>query len=785
MNSDTTPSTQWRALPSLAALLAAVAIGGLALWGVQPTPPKPRTAPPAEFSAQRAHAHLVEMCVETHPTGSQAALRVRQYIEQTVRSMGYEPEVQRHTLSRGNDRPPFGLSYIENVIVRIPGTNPSGAFLNMAHYDSVPYGLGASDDGAGCAAMLEILRALKQHPPLKNDLIFLFTDAEEAGLLGPRAFMQHPYFKDVKAVLNYEARGYYGPSMMFELSDENGWLIDQVAQSATRPIASSVMFDIAGRMPTTTDYEVLKRAGVPGMGLAYVGGIEYYHTQNDSPEKISLASLQHHGEYGLPIALHFGNLDLRQVRAPNVIYFDVLGKWLVRYPQRILPLLTALGLLLVLGALMAGIWREQFTIRGVLAGAMLHLAALLVVGLLVALIMLAGVLLNQEYIVYRTYSYLFGFSALTICVYLLFLRAASRRLSIAALTAGALLLWVPVMLVVSAYMPGGSYITLWPMAGAAIGAGLTWAAAGRLPRAAAAFLTLAGALPALIIITPLLYISVLSVTILPAPFWMANLILLLSVLTPLLIAVTRGAGLALPAAAAGIAVPLLFFATFGIRFTESTPKINHFCYGMNCTTGEAFWLSKETELDEWLANFFDSAEQRGPVDDFVYGQEGEFLRAPAPKADLPHADVAVLSDVSEGDMRELTLRVSSRRKAARMDIALDPTVDVFAASCNGIPLGTDNGTRQDRGKRPWRLRWQGLSYDGIELKLRLRGAGPVHMIVRETSFGVPPIPGINTPMRPANMVTRNNVVQFWDNERERFQSNALYTVKEFTLPASQ
>lgn len=777
------PSLQWSAWASMLALLLAVGVGAVALWRVQPTPPKPRTAPQGEFSAHRAHAHLLEMCVETHPTGSQAAMRVREYIERTVRTMGYEPEVQRHTLYRENDRPPFGLSYIENVIVRIPGTDSTGAFLNMAHYDSVPYGLGASDDGAGCAAMLEILRALKYHPPLKNDLIFLFTDGEEAGLLGPRAFMKHPYFKDVKAVLNYEARGYYGPSMMFELSDENGWLMEQVARSATRPIASSVMFDVAGRMPTTTDYKVLKAAGVPGMGLAYVGGIEYYHTQNDSPEKISLGSMQHHGEYGLPLALHFGNVDLGQVRAPNVIYFDLLGKWLVRYPQQWLPMLTALGVLLVLGALLVGIWRQQVTTAGALGGVFTQLVALLLVAVLVGAIMLVGVLINKEYIVYRTYSYLFGYSALTICIYLLVLRAASRRLSVSALAAGALLLWVPVLLATAAYIPGGSYIALWPMAGAALGLALLWCLGDRIPSAGAPFVLLLGALPALLIITPLLYVSVISVTILPAPFWMANLLLLLSVLAPLLVSVVRGMGLALPAAAAGVAVPLLIFATFGIRFTPDTPKLNHFCYGMNCNTGEAFWLSKETELDEWLENFFDSPQQRGPVDDFVFGQEGEFLRAPAPAADLAHSEVAVLADAVVDGMREITLRVSSRRKAARMDIALDPSVDVYAASCNGIALGTDNGMPQDRGKRPWRLRWQGLSYDGLDVTLKVPTDQPLHMVVRETSFGVPPIPGINVPLRPANMVTLNNVVKFWDHDRERFQSNALYTVKEFTLPA--
>ena len=40
--------------------------------------------------------------------------------------------------------------------------------------------LGGSDDGAGCAVMLEILRIITQSPKiLKHSIIFLFNGAEE------------------------------------------------------------------------------------------------------------------------------------------------------------------------------------------------------------------------------------------------------------------------------------------------------------------------------------------------------------------------------------------------------------------------------------------------------------------------------------------------------------------------------------------------------------------------------------------------------------------------------
>src|SRR5690606_17419180 len=119
---------------------------------------------------------------------------------------------------------------VDNVMVRVRGTgNGAGkALMLMAHNDSVVFGPGASDDGSGVVVMLESLRAMKEHPPLQNDIIFLFTDGEEAGLLGPKSFLQHPWYGDVGMVINFEARGHYGPGYMYETSPENGWLIRQL-----------------------------------------------------------------------------------------------------------------------------------------------------------------------------------------------------------------------------------------------------------------------------------------------------------------------------------------------------------------------------------------------------------------------------------------------------------------------------------------------------------------------------------------------------------------------------
>lgn len=49
----------------------------------------------------------------------------------------------------------------------------------------------------------------------KNDIVILISDAEELGLLGAGAFVEHhPWAKDIGLVLNFEARGSGGPSYM-------------------------------------------------------------------------------------------------------------------------------------------------------------------------------------------------------------------------------------------------------------------------------------------------------------------------------------------------------------------------------------------------------------------------------------------------------------------------------------------------------------------------------------------------------------------------------------------
>ncbi len=103
--------------------------------------------------------------------------------------------------------------------------------------------LGASDDGSGVATLLETARALQAGPPIKNDVIFLFTDGEEVGLLGAQAFVeQHPWAKEVGLVLNFDTGGDTGIVYTYETSPGNARLISEYAKVVPYPATSSMMY---------------------------------------------------------------------------------------------------------------------------------------------------------------------------------------------------------------------------------------------------------------------------------------------------------------------------------------------------------------------------------------------------------------------------------------------------------------------------------------------------------------------------------------------------------------
>src|SRR6266849_6361259 len=202
----------------LAIALWLISLLWLGVASVEPPPVVPEIAPATEFSAARAMRHLRVIAAKPHPVGSLENQKVREYLVEQLSRLGLDTQVQEATgFAAGGSI----AATVRNIVARKKGATPRPALALVAHYDSVPAGPGAGDDGAGVAALLETARALHADPaPMHNDLLFLFTDGEEAGLLGAQAFIaENPSAKEVGLVLNFEGRGDSGPSLMFETSE--------------------------------------------------------------------------------------------------------------------------------------------------------------------------------------------------------------------------------------------------------------------------------------------------------------------------------------------------------------------------------------------------------------------------------------------------------------------------------------------------------------------------------------------------------------------------------------
>lgn len=263
-----------------------------------------------DFRASDAYAVLERLAgpEEPHPVGSAENDALRQRIVSEFTALGYDVEVQE-TLAC---REAWAIcGFVSNVIARLPGTSGQPSVLLSAHYDSVGAGPGIADDLAGVAALLEVAR-LERDATGDNTLLFVISDGEEVGLLGAEGFTQHPAFTDVAVVVNVEARGTSGQSLLFETSPNNAWLISAFAQEAGRPVTSSLYYELYRLLPNDTDFSVYREAGLPGLNFAAIGGSALYHTSLDNLDNLSLATLQHHGDNLLAAARAFSNTDLNQ-----------------------------------------------------------------------------------------------------------------------------------------------------------------------------------------------------------------------------------------------------------------------------------------------------------------------------------------------------------------------------------------------------------------------------------------------------------------------------------------
>lgn len=510
-------------------------IFGLVVIGISQTiPPKPSSlsAPESDFSSVRAMLHVRQIGAKPHPTNSRESEKVREYLISQIKTLGLDPEIQSALIVNPKNKQTV---QVQNVLVKIPGAKSGKALMLVAHYDSVPSGPGAADNGASVAAILETLRAIKAQPPLQNDLICLFTDSEEVGLLGAQAFVdQHPWEKQVGLALNFEYRGNSGAFMMFETSENNGLLIEGLATAVPFVMATSLMYEVYKHLSNDTDFTVFKLAGIPGMNFAAIEGHAAYHTQLDRPEYLNQGTLQHEGGIMMALVRHFGNQRLDDLKAENRMYFDFPGLGIIHYPMRwALPLFGALSILAI--TICISNYKAK-SIRKIPTLIAMCSYLMLVFGLYIAnsSIWTAIGVFHPEYETFayydnfKSYCYLLGFVVFNSAVVWVFYQRAKRWFKTMELNLGVAAIWF--LLALFTLDNGLNFLFYWPLL-----AFLLTLVLVRLPSIKNkvelnALILLAGSAPGLLLFTPLIKNLFVGLT----PSYMSIILIFLSLLLGLL-----------------------------------------------------------------------------------------------------------------------------------------------------------------------------------------------------------------------------------------------------------
>ncbi|ELW63066.1 Endoplasmic reticulum metallopeptidase 1 [Tupaia chinensis] len=257
-------------------------------------------------------------------------------------------DVQRPTGSFSIDFLGGFTSYydnITNVVVKLePRDGAQHAVLANCHFDSVANSPGASDDAVSCSVMLEVLRVLStSSEALHHAIIFLFNGAEENVLQASHGFItQHHWASLIRAFINLEGEGVGGKELVFQAGPENPWLVQAYVSAAKHPFASVVAQEVfqSGIIPSDTDFRIYRDFGnIPGIDLAFIENGYIYHTKYDTADRILTDSIQRAGDNILAVLKYLATSDMlassSKYRHGHMVFFDVLGLFVIAYPSRV------------------------------------------------------------------------------------------------------------------------------------------------------------------------------------------------------------------------------------------------------------------------------------------------------------------------------------------------------------------------------------------------------------------------------------------------------------------
>lgn len=194
----------------------------------------------------------------------------------------------------------------QNVIAtRTPKKGNNHDIVHVsAHFDSVPFAPGASDNASGTAVALELARVLKSYP-IDKELRFVFVGAEEIGLVGSKYYVSQLTEDEVErsiANFNMDMVGTdweNATAIFMNTVDGQANLVSETAAATAEKIGTPSELVLYQR--GASDHVSFHEAGIPAVNFIRrepgTANLEpYYHTPLDTIEFISAERLKEAGD---------------------------------------------------------------------------------------------------------------------------------------------------------------------------------------------------------------------------------------------------------------------------------------------------------------------------------------------------------------------------------------------------------------------------------------------------------------------------------------------------------
>jgi len=732
----------------IGSFLIIILLGAATTFGaLQVSPPEPlgQDVDKKIFSSERALSHLQVIGENPRVPGETFHEDTQSYIINFLKEKGVETEVQDViSISPDLRQVPFSSGKVKNIIGFLPGQDPQGNILLMAHYDSVPTGPGVGDDGIAVAAMLETVRALKERERLRNNIYFLFTDGHEYGLLGARAFLeQHPVASEIDLVFNFEGQGPNGPVFMFETSNSGRELIQGLSKGVSRPLGSSLSEDVYELLNFDNDFRLFADRGYSGLGMAIVSDMAYYHSAKDNLERLDPATLQHQGEFILGLAEFFGNHNMQNLEEEKLVFFNLTGDYLVSYSQFWAIPLSILGVLLTI--IIWVVRKPKFS--GLLAGVLVTTLSLgISIGLVFFLKELAGFNVDT----YRSTYLQVGIAGFALALTLGLFYFACKNFSLRDMGWGVLTLWAVLAVISSVFLPGGSYVFIWPLFLALI--------YHLIPEKVNSFFPVAllTAMGKLFFLTPLIITLYRSLTMELPEVATGLMVLLVCLIIPVFKNVFSSFGWWLPGTAAILA--LIFLLSGFAPYDNQHPLRNTLIYNVDLDQETAEWVTLGESLDTWLENYLGQNPEERNIEALSPFFPRNYLAQNAPLIDLAGPGVELMEESFIGENRLLRFRVFSPGGAPVVSLYLDHGTEIISSQIGGRIL-----TREFSSEWYWGVRFFGVPGEGFELELVVPATQEVNFLVVEQFFGLEKTQEIGWEPRPEKMIADPNFYLLTDS----------------------